>query len=52
MSFNGALPASQKHFTCLGEASLRLLEAAFLLSVFLLPTAGLFGSGADRFVLV
>lgn len=45
VSFNGALPCQSETFHVSGEASFRLLEAAFLLSVFLLPTAGLFGSG-------
>lgn len=58
MSSNGALRDSQKYFTCLGKVFLRLLEAAFLLTFFStlpfsrLRDSGLFGSGADRFVLV
>lgn len=54
MSFNGALCQSQT-FHVSGEGSLRLLEATFFFKCFSSPDcriSGLFGSGADRFVLV
>ena len=54
VSFNGAVRASQKHFTCLGN----FFEASgsnIFVECFSSPNckvSGLFGSGADRFVLV